>query len=659
MVQRSDVVGQPNPTLEPFAAFLEARVQTSVETTLVELVDGCLRLRGPLALRGATLDEIEELDAISGGVRLRVRDTVMELRGCGAACLGMLLASALPGRFPTIPGIDLEAGERVLAGGPAQLGKDGVLEGVVVLSSSRLRSFIWPPDPFATGPQAAHLELRRGTIVRCWSDGGPETVHVDGGAGHVHTFVGPAAALIHLGLTGPAVPLLALVATRVLGLVGVPGLLMLGDRELVHIPTGALDKLPGVGPVRVALPDVAEVTAAGASDGGMVTVASPAGRMRFRVPVMRVFASLLRERMEQDLEGAVVVRKPTAPPPKVDADAEEGEPAEVAAPVDLAVSGACLTVARGQWRFGTLVLRQHAVLFQPRPGAESGVIRIPVSVVTRTRAGPQSLLLRSADRRLPFFVADVAFVDRYWADARTPDRIYTPKDQNSRIMRRISGVQRMVKVWAGDDLYLSELEVPVRLGELGELGVSLRLPGRFQDAPEPGTIIRVEVFHADGIFEFTSRLEARQVGTPDPSRGEVGARHALVLDMPTTVRGFDKRQDRRLQVYAPMRIARKNVPEGGRQLLLGLTHNISPGGCALQTRTPLEVGEDLAFVVMLEDELLEFEGEVIRKASDHGLWGIRFTEVSGISLTRLLRYAREQEREALALARDRNEDTLL
>lgn len=689
MVQRDIPSQAPLPQRLPFAAFTDVVSDKGTTTMLVELDDERIRMKGGPFARGTELDQLDAIASTDRGTELTVRGHALALEGMGAVAFHALLSQLRPDLHAPL-WAPSEA--QVLGSAPATWQEGSARHaGSLVLTTDELIFQSWPPRPDGPRFRAPRHELADHQLC-----GHYDKLEIRRPGGASVTFTGPGALLAHLSLTGPPVPLLAVPAARASGLRSAPGLLVLGKTELVHVPTGTLDWVSGRSPVRIPLAEVAEIVH-GSAPSPTLRIHAEGTELQLRFPEASLVADQLRRRLDDDLARAVLSLEAVQVADDAEDDAEEAAAdAEVAATIAAAragsapasggdtqttppaepgalgegegdgpatrvagpdrspvlnVSGARLNVEPGRWRYGTIVLRQHEVRFQPRAGATSGRIRIPVSVVTRSRTGSHALLLRARNRDLRFHVGDPGFVDRYWAEARTPDRIYHPSGADARILRHLSGLQRTVRFWVGDDLYLAVDSPRIRLAEHG---VAFRLPGHFHKAPEPGTEVRVEIFHQDGIFEYASPVESRLVSTPDPSRGERGAYHVMVLRIPKAVRRFDKRQDRRMVVRVPVRMERSEEETTARmrRLVLGLTLDLSPSGVAVRCASALKLGERLALTIQLDtDELICSDATVVRRDDDRELWGLRFIDMDGRTLTTLLRLARDREREQLA--RDR------
>lgn len=649
-----------------FEAFTTVVTKSQSQTVLVRLQDDHLRMRSARGLIGVEVAEISSLDATDAGVRIELRGQSIELRGSGAGMIAALLGRARPDLMA--PPLVVPDHARALSSAQAFWKRDGVdLPVALIVTDQELHVVPWPPP--RQGPAEVLSFSRAEAQAAVLSENRDKLTILQQGT-EDYVFTGPDVVTTYYSIQHPHAPALSLPAQVSMGPLWISGRLLLSADELLHLPTGTLERFAGLKGHTIRLEDIAELSIPAKTT--TVHVRHAKGKLQLQLPEARMLTSLLVRRIDSTLHERPPLPSGPEEEPEVleedleadklelfeevedETDVDDGGPAtrRTALHKDavLSTSGGRLTVGRAHWRYGDLVLRTHEVRFRPRRGASMGLLKIPVSVVTRQKGEARTISLKSRDRTLRFQALSTDFVERYWADARTPAQIYRPADYRSRVLRFVTGLQPLVKVWIGDELYISADNTRVRINERG---IALRLPGRLRDAPEADTKLRVEVFNCNGIFEYECRLDARIAGTPNRARGERGPYHALWLPTPTAIRRYDKRAEQRIRVHAPARITRER-PGIGTQTVLGLVVNLSSTGAAIRCTRSLHVGETVSVLVQLDLRELEMTAEVVRFDEAANVYGVRFIDVPGAVLQAVLGRAREKERQELAEHRTSN-----
>jgi hypothetical protein len=604
---------------------------------LVELHHDRVRLRNTNLAFGTELARLDSVAPIPGGGRLVVGGEAVELQGLGAAALTLALARHRAGGLHALGATHPQ--DRLHCSGAASWHRPGgPAEGQLVLGTSSLRFLPWPshlqdpgadqepeqlPEPAATWPRDVLAGAR-------WCPQSGQLRFTPPGHAPV-VLSGPGAVLAALCHERPSASVLALPACRGSAAHPQGGLLVLDTAGLRHVCTSAPS------PSRMAhlaWSEVAELQAVG-GPLPLLHLHHPGGRLTLQVSETALVAELVRERIDRALRTG-----PCSQAPRPVGCSGLLGPADAA---PMAVSPGRLTVDTGRWRFGLLELHRKELRFAPRPGATAGPQRIPISVVSRSEAGARALVLRTRQRSLRFFVADPAFVDRYWDEARTPDRVFHPADHRAAVFQRLCAPAGTVRVWADDQpIFDSDrLRLVMREGRLELHAPDLRGP-----APAPGRLLRVQVFHPDGIYELTSPV-------PRPAPGETAPQPAApvaTLELPRMVLRFDKRQERRMVVWAPVRIHRSD----GREPCLGLALNLSASGAALRAYGALEAGDEVVVDLQLDhDQTVQVPAQVVRHDPVRDCWGVRFGALPEAARRTLLRLAEEHEQQELAHHRPR------
>lgn len=595
----------------PLRALCRVRTRRGAQTMLVELHHDRVRLRNTNLAFGTALARLDAVTPIDGGVRLAAGGESVELRGLGAAALALTLDRGHAGAWP------VDRDERLLGSAAATWHRPGgAVQGQLVLGVRSLHFLPWP----GTAPGPAGTWPRQLLAAADWcAPSGRLRFSPPGGAPVVLS--GHGAALAALSRAHKPVPVLALPACVGPAPHHQGGLLVLDPAGLRHVRTPTPEP---AGESRLAWSEVAELQCMG-GPLPLLHLHHGAGRLTLQVSETALVAELMREHIDR------AARAPQQPAQT----GRSGLLGHSGAP-PIAVSPGRLTVDAGRWRFGHLELHRKELRFAPRPGATSGPLRVPVSVVSRSEAGSRALVLRTRQRSLRFFVADPAFVDRYWDEARTPDRVFHPADHRAAVVQRLCAPTGTVRVWDDGQTILESARL--RLVP-SEAGLQLRSPGHHGPGPAPGRLLRVQVFHPDGIYELTSPV--REACPEGPESAAVVA----TLELPRMVLRFDKRQERRMVVWAPVRIHRS----GGAEPCLGLALNLSASGAALRAYGALEAGAEVVVDLQLDhDQTVQVPAQVVRHDPVRDCWGVRFGALSAGAQRTLLRLAAEHEQQELA-----------
>lgn len=122
----------------------------------------------------------------------------------------------------------------------------------------------------------------------------------------------------------------------------------------------------------------------------------------------------------------------------------------------------------------------------------------------------------------------------------------------------------------------------------------------------PGRRVQAEVVGPDALYRFHTRL-VRARTEPVPG---------WELRMPLSIARRQRRKHPR--AYRPYRVlltdasAPSELCRDGEKAVLGITENVSLGGCALISETPLGLGTTIHFSLDLPDRVLEGSGEVVQ-----------------------------------------------
>ena len=93
-----------------------------------------------------------------------------------------------------------------------------------------------------------------------------------------------------------------------------------------------------------------------------------------------------------------------------------------------------------------------------------------------------------------------------------------------------------------------------------------------------------------------------------------------------------RRASPRAEISLPVALAR-GARHGAE--LAGRTHDLGPGGMRVETKRPLNAGEELAFVLALEDGTrLAGRAHVVRQHAGH-VYGLRFDRLADGAFERL------------------------
>lgn len=161
---------------------------------------------------------------------------------------------------------------------------------------------------------------------------------------------------------------------------------------------------------------------------------------------------------------------------------------------------------------------------------------------------------------------------------------------------------------------------------------------------EPGTVVRVQTAHPDGLRMFSCTVLRREA-EPSPR---------LRLSWPSAVERVQRRDNVRVEVMVDVRL-HLHLPEEDPRTLSGLTTDLSAGGMRILLGEVLPPGTELEIRLLVPggDEL-ECTGEVLRTGENPGgapgrrTWAaVRFTGLSPVVERELTRFIFDIQRERL------------
>jgi hypothetical protein len=201
-----------------------------------------------------------------------------------------------------------------------------------------------------------------------------------------------------------------------------------------------------------------------------------------------------------------------------------------------------------------------------------------------------------------------------------------------------------------------------------EDGIAVVLPGEPGSSIPLGTWVTVEIGQLEGIYQFDSRV-ARSTVTPlDGGVPNPDSTHLLVCQFPSDIRVYNQRESYRVATRIPLRAnLLAQTADGGSWMATGdtvecIVVDLSIGGCALESKTRIQLEERLEISIPLLDQWVEIRGTCVRSGEimeDGGAptYGMHFAELTVAQEDLLHKSVLALQREALNEAKADEDDS--
>jgi len=451
------------------------------------------------------------------------------------------------------------------------------------------------------------------------------------------------------------------------GLLAHPGNFDIRRDKLSFAPTGRLDV--GASTFEVAFADVKRVGLGGWPDRHVVIttpkssiqISTPNGTDRYRALIPLVLAEMIeplvaQETNEDGKAQAIDLEALLAPWAKK----VELPPLQTTIAWDRAMYWSKQHVASSGW----LILTEAQLYFVPStpPGRGADLLMLPTQRTLRANPSKEDAqeerLSMKVDGEFYSFTprSGNRFTEDFWNHCSEGEARHMSEEETSAALARLQGEVLYAAIYVEEEPVVRSKPAIFRLNEHG---LALLVDGVPEEIKEWGVAVAIEAGQPEGLYQFEATIQSWRTAPPELRR-RFGSRELrfAVLGWPQHIRFFNRRTGYRVDREDTVITRILTLNETGRWTPTGARFsaevvNLSIGGCAIATSSPLDLGTRVQFDLPLGNAAVQVKCEVVYADPPSGpdqLWhhGLMFSELRDATTDRIHRELLRLQREALA-----------